>query len=98
MASKLYQLVQSISIDNQGEVALQELFQHLRSYAASCSSLMVSFRRPLAPVSRVQLDGNIVTLAVIHDQPERRKMMQDWADYLDKLKAGAEIIPINQSA
>ncbi len=30
--------------------------------------------------------------------PERRKMMQQWADYLDKLKAGAEIIPINQSA
>ncbi len=28
---------------------------------------------------------------------ERRKMMQVWADYLDKLKAGAEIIPINQS-
>jgi len=24
--------------------------------------------------------------------PERRKMMQEWADYLDKLKAGAEII------
>lgn len=30
--------------------------------------------------------------------PERRKMMQQWADYLDKLKAGAEIIQINQSA
>jgi integrase len=30
--------------------------------------------------------------------PERRKMMQEWADYLDKLKAGAEIIPISQSA
>ena len=29
---------------------------------------------------------------------ERRKMMQQWADYLEKLKAGAEIIPINQSA
>lgn len=29
---------------------------------------------------------------------ERRKMMQEWADYLDKLKAGAEIIPIYQSA
>ncbi len=26
--------------------------------------------------------------------PERKKMMQSWADYLDKLKAGAEIIPI----
>ncbi len=28
--------------------------------------------------------------------PERRKMMQDWADYLDKLKAGAEILPLNR--
>lgn len=26
---------------------------------------------------------------------ERRKMMQDWADYLDKLKAGAEVIPLD---
>ncbi|HYW91863.1 MAG TPA: integrase arm-type DNA-binding domain-containing protein [Gammaproteobacteria bacterium] len=30
--------------------------------------------------------------------PERRKMMQEWADYLDKLKAGAVVILINQSA
>ena len=30
--------------------------------------------------------------------PERRRMMQDWADYLDKLKAGVKIIPIHQSA
>ena len=28
--------------------------------------------------------------------PERRKMMQQWADYLDKLKAGAEVIPLRQ--
>ncbi len=27
---------------------------------------------------------------------ERHKMMQLWADYLDKLKAGADIIPIHQ--
>ena len=26
--------------------------------------------------------------------PERKKMMQQWADYLDKLKAGAEVVPI----
>ena len=26
--------------------------------------------------------------------PERKKMMQAWADYLDGLKAGARIIPI----
>lgn len=30
--------------------------------------------------------------------PERKKMMQEWADYLDKLKEGAEIIPIDQNA
>ena len=30
--------------------------------------------------------------------PERRKMMQEWADYLDKLKAGAEVIPLPQRA
>jgi len=29
---------------------------------------------------------------------ERQAMMQEWADYLDKLKARAEVIPINQSA
>lgn len=29
--------------------------------------------------------------------PERRKMMQEWADYLDKLKAGTDIIQISQS-
>ena len=28
--------------------------------------------------------------------PERRKMMQEWADYLDELKAGAEVVPIPQ--
>ncbi len=26
--------------------------------------------------------------------PERKKMMQKWADYLDKLKKGAEVISI----
>lgn len=30
--------------------------------------------------------------------PERRKMMQQWADYLDKLKAGAAVIPLHGSA
>lgn len=29
---------------------------------------------------------------------ERRKMMQLWADYLDKLKAGAEVIPLHGQA
>jgi integrase len=30
--------------------------------------------------------------------PERRKMMQAWADYLDGLKASAEVVPIFKSA
>ncbi len=30
--------------------------------------------------------------------PERHKMMQQWADYLDKLKAGAEIVPMQREA
>lgn len=29
---------------------------------------------------------------------ERRKMMQAWADYLDKLRIGADVIPINKAA
>lgn len=29
--------------------------------------------------------------------PERRKMMQQWADYLDGLKQGAKVIPIRQA-
>jgi integrase len=30
--------------------------------------------------------------------PARREMMQRWADYLDKLAAGADVIPINRAA
>ena len=27
--------------------------------------------------------------------PERKTMMQEWADYLDKLKAGADVIQLH---
>lgn len=30
--------------------------------------------------------------------PERRRMMQSWADYLDALKAGADVIPFRRQA
>jgi len=30
--------------------------------------------------------------------PQRVKMMQIWSDYLDKLKAGADIVPLRQSS
>ena len=29
---------------------------------------------------------------------ERRKMMQAWPDYLDKLRTGADVIPLHGSA
>ena len=30
--------------------------------------------------------------------PQRRKMMQHWANYLDKLKVGAKVIPLRGNA
>ena len=30
--------------------------------------------------------------------PERRKMMQSWADYLDNLKQGAAVLPFQKMA
>jgi hypothetical protein len=30
--------------------------------------------------------------------PERRRMMQDWADYLEGLKAGARVTSIRKAA
>jgi hypothetical protein len=29
--------------------------------------------------------------------PKRQRVMQYWADYLDALKAGADVVPINKS-
>jgi hypothetical protein len=30
--------------------------------------------------------------------PERKKMMQEWADYLDKLKDGVDVVPLSREA
>ena len=30
--------------------------------------------------------------------PERRKMMQGWADYLDGLRTGTNVVPLRRSA
>ena len=44
------------------------------------------------------MERNAVKAAYNHAQylPERRKMMQAWADYLDSLKNGADVIPIRK--
>ena len=45
-------------------------------------------------------ERNQVSAAYNHAEhlSERKRMMQWWADYLDKLKIGAEIIPLHQAA
>ncbi len=45
-------------------------------------------------------EGNSVKAAYNHAQhlPKRRKMMQQWADYLDGLKGGAKVIPLRRAA
>ncbi len=44
-------------------------------------------------------EGNGVRAAYNYAQylPERKKMMQEWADYLDGLASGADVIPINRA-
>ncbi|MDQ6955202.1 MAG: site-specific integrase [Mariprofundaceae bacterium] len=45
-------------------------------------------------------EGNAIKAAYNHARhlPERTAMMQQWADYLDGLRAGAQVIPINKKA
>ena len=43
------------------------------------------------------VEGNKVRAAYNYAEhlPERKKMMQAWADYLDSLRDGGKVIPIN---
>ncbi|KVP73989.1 integrase [Burkholderia ubonensis] len=56
----------------------------------------LGFGRDVVERQMAHAERNQVTAAYVHAEylPERRRMMQVWADHLDKLKAGAEIIPI----
>lgn len=44
-------------------------------------------------------DPNVIGVAYDRAEylPERRKMMQAWADYLDALRSGARVVPIQNS-
>ncbi len=60
---------------------------------------------------RLRIDPNIIEHQLAHRVPDalgsaynrtkfleqRKEMMQVWADYLDKLKAGAEVVPLKQA-
>ncbi len=49
-------------------------------------------------LAHVHANGVRATYNHAHYFEERAKMMQQWADYLDKLKAGAEVIALHGAA
>ena len=60
------------------------------------------FGLSLLPEWEGQVDALLAALGAAYNRTkflkERTAMMQKWADYLDKLKAGAEVIPLHGSA
>ena len=71
-------------------------------FRGSASTLLneQGFRHDVIERQLAHHERNSVRAAYNHAEylPERRKMMQQWADYLDKLKAGAEVIPLHGTA
>ncbi|MHB1232023.1 MAG: tyrosine-type recombinase/integrase [Burkholderiales bacterium] len=67
-------------------------------FRSMASTLLHELGLPHAMIERQLAHGerNKVSAAYNYAEylPERKKMMQQWADYLDKLKAGAEVIPL----
>ncbi len=57
------------------------------------------YSRDVVERQMAHAERNQVTAAYVHAEylPERRKMMQRWADYLDELKAGAKVLPFTSS-
>lgn len=71
-------------------------------FRSMASTLLHELGYPHAVIERQLAHGerNKVSAAYNFAEylPERRKMMQEWADYLDKLKAGADVIPLRGNA
>lgn len=56
----------------------------------------LGFGREVVERQIAHAERNQVTAAYVPAEylPERRRMMQVWGDHLDRLKAGADVIPI----
>lgn len=71
-------------------------------FRSMASTLLHETGWPHAVIERQLAHGerNKVSAAYNHAEhlPERRKMMQSWADYLDKLKAGADVLQFQRAA
>lgn len=80
--------------------AKEEMTGH--GFRSMASTLLHELGLPHAVIERQLAHGerNKVSAAYNFAEylPERRKMMQQWADYLDKLKVGADVIPLHGSA
>ena len=49
-------------------------------------------------LAHAERDGVRAAYNYAEHLPERRKMMQAWADYLDRLATGANVIPLHRTA
>ena len=69
-----------------------------RSLASTCLNEQ-GYHPDLIELQLAHAERNQVRAAYNKAQrlPERRKMMQQWADYLDQLKAGADIVPFRRA-
>jgi len=58
------------------------------------------FKADVIEIQLAHIERNAIRAAYNYAQylPERRRMMQHWADYLDGLKAGADVIPLHKKA
>lgn len=80
--------------------AKEEMTGH--GFRSMASTLLHELGLPHAVIERQLAHGerNKVSAAYNFAEylPERRVMMQTWADYLDKIKAGAQVIPLHVQA
>lgn len=77
----------------------EEITPHGFRHMASTLLHEMGFPSHLIEKQLAHADKNKIRAVYNHAEylPERRKMMQAWADYLDALKSGAEIIPIRSA-
>lgn len=80
--------------------AIDEMTGHgFRSLASTCLNEQ-GYHPDLIELQLAHAERNQARAAYNKAQrlPERRKMMQAWADYLDGLRAGANVVPIKRLA
>lgn len=71
-------------------------------FRSMASTLLHELGYPPAVIERQLAHGERNKIAAAYNfaehLPQRRKMMQEWADFLAQLEAGADVIPLNSKA